>query len=195
MRRSLPLWLWSFIGILSCSISPRPLAAEAPETRAPEAQAQEPGYATSIMLADVVAGGALMGGLAVTGFCVLQSGGVRDASPPGCAVGLGVASAGIGTYLLASPIIHASHGNVPAVFAAPAVRLAGPVLGAWVSREVPSFGRLNGYPVMILGGLGGALAFDWYVLAGGPARQRPATTRLQPLLGGGLAGVTLYGRL
>lgn len=117
------------------------------------------------MTADVTAAGLLGGAALSAGLCVAARGGLERKLT--CGVAWTALVVRVGTYLLASPIIHAFHDNVIGALLSPLLRilpwaLAGLGLAVASTEVRAGFSIILGLAVLL--GAVGAVTIDWHVL-------------------------------
>lgn len=148
-------------------------------------------YARSIATADGVAGAMFLGGGLIGMICLVDSIDSIDSEDSGgsatCPVAAILLIGSAATYALVPGVIHARHGNAGKAVLSTVLRIGLPAAGIALgetleNEEISSFG--------FLGGVGAAVAIDWFGLAHDepppPATFQPT---LVPLRGGAAAGV------
>jgi hypothetical protein len=176
--------------------APAPRAAALPagdETWDRSAEEPLADYSNSVGLADAAAGGLAVFTVVGGYVCLLGSLGAREPHSM-CYVPLGTGIAAVGTYLVASPIIHAHQGRPGMGMLALGLRLGLPAVGLGLSRMRGDAGGAASDWVMSLAGALGAMLIDWTVLTRGDD-DSGATAALSPYATPGSAGLLLRGRL
>ena len=171
-----------------------PAASAQPALTPPSEAAPPPSsttsYARSIATADGVAGAMFLGGGLTGIICLVDSLDFEEDSPssPLCPLAATLLIGSAATYAIVPAVIHSRHGNAGKAVLSTMLRIglpaAGLALGQIVDNDdVSSFG--------FLGGVGAAVAIDWFALAQDEAPPpRPSfQPTVTPLRGGAAAGV------
>jgi hypothetical protein len=141
-------------------------------------------YALQIGIADSVAVG-LIGVAGVVGIsCAANDfAHLSDNRPPSCPPLIPLLSLGVGTFALASPVIHLSHERPLAALAAFGLRAVAPSLTLWMFDALGRKSLVGVGSVALLAELATAVVVDLTVLAELPAERQPSNAlALQPTL-------------
>jgi len=143
-------------------------------------------YKKSIIVADSIAGGMMIGGAVLLLPCVFGDGADDDGICAVSAIGL---LGGLGTWVVASPIIHLANDNPSGAGLSLLLRLGLPAVGFALAESTDD--AVGGYAV--LGAVSAAMLIDWFALAkhdappAPPPRYMPTVT---PTLGGATLGLS-----
>ena len=133
-----------------------PGAATAPE----RAASPDGSYARSIATSDAVAGGLLGTGVVLGMICVVAAFDFEGGDHPTCPLAAGALGASAITYAVVPAVIHGRRGHIGRGLLSIGVRVGLPAAGVFLAR-----GSEDAEVLAFLGGVTGALLFDWFVLA------------------------------